>query len=283
MSVQLADGRTIAYETWGDPDGRPLLLIHGTPGSRLLRSSDPDLYARIGAHVATYDRPGYGQSTVHRDRTVASAALDGVAVADALGWDRFAALGISGGGPHALALGALVPDRVASLGLAVGSTPVELVDPDDLIALNREGIRRAREEGRESLEQFLGELIAQVDGDFGALIDAAMEDAPPVDRELLTQPVFRQRMLESMTEAFANGPQGWLDDAWALSTSWGFDLADVETPVHLWYGELDRNWPLRAVHLMRDQLDVASFEVIADAGHFGWLAHEQRVLETLLG
>ena len=92
------DGRAVAYATWGDAEGRPLLLIHGTPGSRLTRSSDPELYTRIRASVATFDRPGYGRSSVHRDRTVTSAATDGLAVADALGWDRFGVLGVSGGG-----------------------------------------------------------------------------------------------------------------------------------------------------------------------------------------
>jgi pimeloyl-ACP methyl ester carboxylesterase len=280
--VERPDGRTIAYESWGDPTGRSLLQIHGTPGSRLTRSTDPDIYTRIGAHVVTFDRPGYGRSSLHRDRTVASAALDGLAVADALGWDRFSVLGVSGGGPHALALGAFAPERVAALGLAVGAAPVEFIDPGDLIELNREGMRRAREEGRESLEEFLGEAIAQAEGDFGRLIDAAMADAPPVDRALLERPAFRARLLESTTEAFVNGPQGWFDDSWALLTDWGFGLADVRAPVRMWYGELDRNVPLGAVRAMAAQLDVASFELIPDAGHFGWLAYEQRVLETLL-
>jgi pimeloyl-ACP methyl ester carboxylesterase len=280
--VTRPDGRTIAYASWGDPSGRPLLLIHGTPGSRLTRSADPELYTRIGTNVATFDRPGYGQSSVHHERTITSAAADGLAVADELGWDRFAVLGVSGGGPHALALGALAPERIASLGLAVGATPASLIDPNDLIELNREGVRRAQEEGRESLAEFLGEAIAQVGGDLGVLIDAAMADAPPIDRELLAQPAFRQRLLEGLTEAFANGPQGWFDDSWVLSTEWDFVLEDVGVPAHMWYGELDRNVPLRAVRQMADKLDVASFELIPGAGHLGWIGHEERVLKTLL-
>jgi pimeloyl-ACP methyl ester carboxylesterase len=122
-AVTRPEGRVVAWTTWGDPNGRPLLLLHGTPGSRLDRSSDPTLYERVCAHVATLDRPGYGRSSVHRERTILSAAEDAIAVADSLDWDRFTVLGVSGRGPHALAVSVCAPERVGSVGLAVGATP----------------------------------------------------------------------------------------------------------------------------------------------------------------
>jgi pimeloyl-ACP methyl ester carboxylesterase len=281
-TVERPDGRVVCFASWGDPAGRPLLLLHGTPGSRFSRSPDPDLYGRLQAHVVTFDRPGYGRSTIQRDRTILSVADDAVAVADAVGWDRFPVLGVSGGGPHALALGLRAPDRVRALGLAVGGVPGDFVDPEDLIAINREGLRRAREEGRESLEAFLAEPAAQAASDPGAMLDAVMADAPPVDREMLARSDVRAVLVESLREAFSNGPQGWFDDSYALSTPWGFELGDVEVPVHMWYGEADRNVPIKAVQKMASQLRVESFEIIPGAGHLGWLLHEERVLETLL-
>jgi pimeloyl-ACP methyl ester carboxylesterase len=281
-NVERPNGRAVAWATWGDPGGRALLLLHGTPGSRLSRSPDPDLYGRLHALVATFDRPGYGGSSAQRDRTILSVAEDAVAVADALGWTRFGVLGVSGGGPHALALAVRAPERVAALGLAVGAAPPDLVDPDDLIAINREGLRRAREEGRESLEAFLAGPAAQAASDPGAMLDAAMEDAPPVDREMLARPDVRRMLVESLTEAFVNGPVGWFDDSWALSNPWGFELGEVPVPVRMWYGEADRNVPLKAVQKMAEQLKVDSLEIIPGAGHLGWLTHEERVLGTLL-
>jgi pimeloyl-ACP methyl ester carboxylesterase len=240
------------------------------------------LFHRVGAHVVTLDRPGYGQSSVHPNRTVRSAADDAVAVADARGWDRFAVLGVSGGGPHALAVGHCAPERTRALGLAVGMAPVELVDPDDLIAINREARRRVLEEGRASLEEFLAEPAAQLASDPGAAIDAAMADAPASDVEMLKQPAFRAVLVESLQEAFAHGPQGWFDDSWALSTPWGFELGEVGVPVRMWCGELDRNVPTKAVERMAAVLDVESLEIIPEAGHFGWIPHEERVLRQLL-
>jgi pimeloyl-ACP methyl ester carboxylesterase len=257
------------------------MLLHGTPGSRLTRNSEPGFYERVRAHVVTFDRPGYGRSGAHRERTIVSVADDAVAVADELGWSRFAVLGVSGGGPHALALGVRAPQRLLSLGLAVGGPPSELIDPDDLIELNREGLRRAQE-GRDALEAFLADPAAQLAADPGAALDSMMVDAPEVDRELLASPQVRGMMVESLREGFANGPVGWFDDAWCLSTAWGFALRDVALPVHMWYGEVDRNVPLKAVERMAAELDVASFELIPGGGHFSWLAQAESVHETLL-
>ena len=282
-TVERPDGRVVAWASWGDPAGQPLLLVHGTPGSRLARSPDPDLYRRLHAHVVTFDRPGYGQSTAQRDRTIVSVADDALAVADAQEWDRFGLLGVSGGGPHALAIALRAAERVAALGLAVGAVPAELLDPADLIAINREALRRAREEGRESLEEFLAGFAAQAAADPGAMLDAAMADAPPVDRQLLARPDIRAVLVESLREAFVNGPAGWFDDSWALSMPWGFDLAEVTVPVRMWYGDADRNVPIEAVERMASQLPVESLEIIPGAGHLGWLAHEERVFRALLG
>jgi len=276
------DGRVVAWAGWGDPAGQPLLLIHGTPGSRLASSPDEELYGRIGAHVVTFDRPGYGRSTRHFGRTVYSVADDALAVADELGWGRFSVLGVSGGGPHALAVGARAPELIHRLGIAVGATPIEFVDPEDLIAINREAQRRIREEGRTSLEEFLAEPARQLSAEPGAALDAVMVDAPPVDREMLNQPAVRGVLVASTREAFTNGPHGWFDDAWALGTDWGFQLSDVQPPVYMWYGELDRNVPIGSVQTMATHLNVAQFELIEGAGHLGWLAEEQRLLETLL-
>ena len=281
-TVERPGGRSVAWASWGVDGGRRLLQFHGTPGSRLGPTRDLALYERLNAHVVTFDRPGYGQSTPQRDRTILSVADDALAIADRLEWDRFSVLGISGGGPHALAVGVRAPRRVIKLGLAVGGPPTELVDPDDLIALNREGRRRAEEEGRESLEAFLAEPAAQIPADPVGVLEAAMADAPPVDREMLKRTDVRDVLAASLREAFANGPLGWYDDSWRLSTPWDFRLEEVGVPVHMWYGAIDRNVPIRAVEAMAARLTVASFDVIPDAGHLGWLAHEEEILQTLL-
>ena len=258
------------------------MRLHGSPGSRLTPTSDPGLYERLNAHVVTFDRPGYGRSSPHRDVTVLSVADDAIAVADAVGWDKFAVLGVSGGCPAALAIGFLAPERVTALGLVNGGAPAAMEDPDELLAVNREGRRRALEEGRESYEEFGAQLAAQMVADLDAAIDATLADAPAADREAMKDPARRARLAESMREAFRQGPQGWFDDGWAQLQPWGFELRDVATPVRIWYGELDRATTPRSIERMAAELVVASLEMFPDAGHTGWGAHQERILRALL-
>ena len=110
--IALADGRTCALAEWGDPEGVPCFSLHGTPGGRISWAEDPTIYARHGIRRLTTDRPGYGESTRQPGRRVVDIVADVVEVADALGLDRFVVTGASGGGPHALALAAMLPDRV---------------------------------------------------------------------------------------------------------------------------------------------------------------------------
>ena len=100
--IPTADGRTLAVAEWGDPNGVPLVAIHGTPGSRISWWEDPTVYARHGLRRLTVDRPGYGDSTRRAGRSVADFVEDVVTITDALGIDTFAVTGGSGGGPHAL-------------------------------------------------------------------------------------------------------------------------------------------------------------------------------------
>ena len=123
--IDTPDGRVLAVAEWGDPAGWPLIAIHGTPGSRLGRWRDPGIYERAGVRRITFDRAGYGRSTRRPGRRVADVAEDVRTIADALGIDRFAVTGRSGGGPHTLACAALLPDRVIRCAAVVAVAPFD--------------------------------------------------------------------------------------------------------------------------------------------------------------
>src|SRR5262245_2363695 len=122
-TVQTTDGRTLAFAVWGDPQGFPIMSLHGTPGCRLNRWSRAALYESLGVCWVTDDRAGYGRSSLRHGRNVADAIDDVIAIADELGFDRFAVSGGSGGGPHVLACAALHPDRVVRATCSVGVAP----------------------------------------------------------------------------------------------------------------------------------------------------------------
>lgn len=128
--IDTPDGRVLAVAEWGDPAGQPLVAIHGTPGSRLGRWRDPAIYLRAGVRRITFDRAGYGLSTRRPGRRVADVIDDVLTIAGALGVDRFAVTGRSGGGPHALACAALLPGRVTRCAAVVAIAPFDAVGLD---------------------------------------------------------------------------------------------------------------------------------------------------------
>src|SRR5436190_24051132 len=109
QTVAAADGRTLTIAEWGDPDGFPVFLLHGTPGSRFVGQANTGSYASVGARVITYDRPGYGGSDRFRGRRVVDSVADVSAIADSFGIEQFAVSGGSWGGPHSLAVAARLP------------------------------------------------------------------------------------------------------------------------------------------------------------------------------
>jgi pimeloyl-ACP methyl ester carboxylesterase len=280
--IERPDGRVVAWAEWGEPSGKPFVRLHGTPGSRVTRPLSPDLYERLGAHVVTLDRPGYGRSTPQRERTWLSCADDAIAVADAMGWDTFGVHGGSGGAPHALAIGVRAPERVTVLGLSNPAAPLELTDLDDMDDMNAEATRRAQE-GRESMEAFIALIYEKVQADIAGGFQELMAEAnaPEADQERFRESSLRAIFVESVTEAIANGPRGWYDDSWYLSTPWDFSLEDVTVPVRIWYSEEDRSTPPRSVELMAERLNVASLE-LRGGGHLGDAERQERVWRTLV-
>ena len=149
-SVTLADGRRLAYDDVGDPSGAPVVYLHGCPDCRLTRHPDDGIAARASVRLIAVDRPGYGHSDPDPAGDERALAADVVALADALGIERFAVLGWSSGGPGALALAADHPSRVAVAGVAAGQVPIEADDEPDvraaldpMIAARTEIVRRA--------------------------------------------------------------------------------------------------------------------------------------------
>src|SRR5438046_3543079 len=105
-TIRVNDGREVVYAEWGDPEGVAIISLHGTPGCRLNRPPEEEKVRAEGIRLVTYDRPGYGGSDRHHGRRVSDCVGDVEALADALGIERFGVTGGSGGGPHALAVGA---------------------------------------------------------------------------------------------------------------------------------------------------------------------------------
>jgi pimeloyl-ACP methyl ester carboxylesterase len=238
--------------------------------------------------MVAYDRPGYGRSDSQLGRSVADAAADVAAIADELGFERFAVVGGSGGAPHALACGALLGDRLVRVGALVTPAPSDSPDFDfftDLAEINVKEFGAALE-GREAIEALLEGYVDELGRDPDAVVDEIASELPEVDRKLVSRPEFREIMIGSFVEAVRQGPRGWADDDLAFAKPWGFELEQVEAEVRLWQGELDVLAPRSHGEYVASRLPNARFELLEGGGHFldeewgivlDWLAAGARV------
>lgn len=245
--VRTADDRELCVEIAGRDGDRCVLAHIGTPNSRHLFDAWIDDALGREVRLISYDRPGYGGSTPQPDHSVADGAADVRAIADALGIERLAVWGWSGGGPYALACAALLPDLVvaaATIGSiapwgSAGLDYFEGMGEDNVEELKRyfsdtEASRRAC---REDAEQLVGLTPEQLIGAFKTLLS-------PLDADALTGD-FAEWLCRGLHDGLAPGDQGWWDDGVAHLSDWGFALDSIRSPVKVWHGRHDRFVPLQ--------------------------------------
>jgi pimeloyl-ACP methyl ester carboxylesterase len=278
--LTLRDGRTLAWHEWGVPDGIVVLRLQGTPGSRFSRHAKPEVWERLGVRVIVADRPGYGASTRMPGRGLASVADDLVELLDHLGLDRVPVIGVSGGGPHVLALGARHPERISAATVVVGGAPLTDAEIPLLVGINAEGDRRIRDGGWEALYPMLCELREKMLADPLAGFRAALSDAPPEDQAVMSEPAWQQTLRQSLTESLRAGAEGWCDEALAL---FDWDIAPEEVRVHVvWYhSRHDANVPLQAAQRVVDRLPSVDLRVW-EGSHLETFHREEELMRELL-
>jgi pimeloyl-ACP methyl ester carboxylesterase len=271
--LKLGDGRTLhVYDTGADDaDGRlAVFWHHGTPNIGAPPAPLFAAAARLGIRWVSYDRPGYGGSTPYRDRDVASAADYVSSVADALGIDRFAVMGHSGGGPHALACGALLPERVLGAVSVAGLAPVGAEGLEWFAGMSDSGVAslRAAAEGRAAKERYEAS---------GAEYDPQM--FTPEDHAALSGAW--SWVLDVVNPAVEAGPDGLIDDDLAYVAPWGFDPARLVAPTLFLHGGRDRVVPSSHGEWLARRCPSAELWLSADDGHISVLNSGAAAMEWL--
>jgi pimeloyl-ACP methyl ester carboxylesterase len=263
------DGRTLAVADAGNESGPAVVVNHGTPGSRLLwRELIEDAEAR-GMRLIGYDRPGYGGSDPQPGRTAADAAGDVGAIADALGIEQLAVEGGSGGGPHALACAALLPDRVVAVASLAGVAPYPAEGLDWLDGMGQDNLDEfaATLAGREALERYLGKKVSEMlTAEPKAIAEALLSLLSPPDRAVLTG-----ELAEYFHEATRVGVEeqldGWIDDDFVFVNPWGYRLEDIRVPVQLWHGAHDRFVPIAHGRWLAERIPGVDAHLTDEDGH----------------
>jgi pimeloyl-ACP methyl ester carboxylesterase len=244
-TARTPDGRTLAIEEDGDPNGRPVLVHGGTPNSRHLYLPAAIDAAARGLRLISYDRPGYGGSTPQPGRTVADCAADVRAICTELGIDRLAMWGISGGGPHVLACAALLPDLVAAAASLASVAPLDAEGLDWFAGMGQDNVDDTRLYLRDPVAS-----RARLESQREASLAASADDLAAILRTLLSptdaavlKDALAEHLVYSDHEGLAPGSQGWWDDGVAHASPWGFELSAISVPVLLMHGRQDQFVP----------------------------------------
>ena len=287
-TVSTTDGRQleVGHTELG---GRPVVVVHnGTPGGLAEWPWMAELTDAAGLTLVQSNRPGYGASTARPGRTVASIPEDTTAVLDHLGVGAFTSLGISGGGPHALADGALLGDRCLGVVDVCGLAPPDLPGLDLTAGMkddNQVPFRAAGARDMSTLQEYAdgqAAMLSLVTPEL--LVEFAPAAFPAVDAAVMSGPqgpAFAEFFASMMSAAFTSGTAGLVDDMLALSQPWGFDLGDVEVPVTIWHGELDENVPVSHGRAIEAAVPSATARYRPEHGHVSILLELPAIVDDV--
>jgi len=251
----------------GNPNGHPVFVLHGTPGSRLLYQKHVEDATRRGLRLIGYDRPGYGGSTPMRGRRVVDAAHDVLAIAEDLGLDRFAVWGHSGGGHHALACAAVLRDRVVAATSLAADAPYTAVTAEGLDWFQgmsdwHTQFFKAMMSNPAALDELSAPDILTRD-QFRERVSSILSD---VDRLALTDELV-DYVMASEREGQRAGLAGGRDDSLAEIAPWGFDLATIRVPLQVWHGKHDKFVPFPQGEWLAAHLPEADIHLESEEGH----------------
>ena len=275
--------RSLEVVRHGPPDGRVLVFHVGTPNAPDEFPLLTDALDERGWQLVAYARPGYAGSARREGRSVADAAGDVATVLDHLGLDRCVTIGWSGGGPHALACAALLPDRCDAAAILAGVAPFDADGLDFLAGMGPQNVEefgaavRSRAELEAFLEQFASELSSIAGEDVAASLGGLLDD---VDRAAVTGEL-AETIARMIRRALSTGTAGWVDDDLAFVKPWGFDLSQVAVPVSIWQGAHDRMVPFAHGEWLAAHVHGARSHIYDDEGHISLIHQLPRILSDV--
>jgi pimeloyl-ACP methyl ester carboxylesterase len=280
--VQLPSGRTIGWATYGDPQGRPAIAVHGSPDSHVIWKLFDTTARAHGLRLVAIDRPGFGISDPLPGRTVLDWPADALLVADHLGIDRFPLIAISGGAAYAAATAWKHPDRVTGLGLFSVIGPLD--HPGSLEGTNRP-VRATYAMARRApwlLTPIAHTMTRGAQKNPERTFNRMLRTRPPEDRLVLTRPDVRAILMENLPNQFRD-PNTIVHEFRLAVQPWGFPLEEITAPAHIWQGGRDDVHTPAMAHYLAARIPGAELTNEATFSTFTFLDHLDPIVATVAG
>jgi pimeloyl-ACP methyl ester carboxylesterase len=275
----LPDGRRVACAEYGDPSGLPVLALHGTPGSRLMFALADRAARERGIRLIAPERPGYGLSDYRRSESLTQIAEDLSAVANAYRLGRFAVIGVSGGGPYAVAAAAAMPDRVSLLALVA---PIgEVADAQLRLSRFQRLLYRRLARRPWATRLFFRRLRSMVFKSPDTAYRWLMRRVRAPDRELLARSNVKISLQAAMGEGLRPGVEGVAQDLRLYCSPWRLQFADIDVPTIIWQGSDDPVVPPEAAYALARMLPNCRLDVIPAAGHYWMFSRFGLILDAV--
>lgn len=260
-SITLPDGRLLSFAEYGDPIGEPVFYFHGSPGSRLEGNLAHEAAVVRGLRIIAPERPGYGSSSFQPGRGFDDWPADVAALADALGIDRFALVGLSGGGPHVVACAVTLRDRLTAAAVVSGAGPI-----DAYYARSKSRAGRWLRKASMPVSRFFIKTGVRL-LPWALRRKSAKDMNTAVDKRVLSRLEERQRFRTDLLEALRPGTKGVVQEFDLHTRPWPFSLNDARLPVTLWHGTADVLVPIDIGRYVAAHLHECEAHIIEGEGH----------------
>jgi pimeloyl-ACP methyl ester carboxylesterase len=283
QTITLGDGRLLGYAEYGTPRGKPLFFFHGNPSSRLGGRMMDGAANELNIRIIAIDRPGIGLSDFKPGRQYLDWPDDVIELADILGVERFAILGISSGAPHAAACAFKIPDRLSAVAIVSGPCPFNVpVATDEMSMAWR--LRVLAGQKAVWLVRFFFEITARsARRDPVGAVSRTLGGLPEPDRVVMARHEVVQWSSDSLREAFRSGSRGAAWDYALFTRPWGFRLDELSVKVQLWHGEVDATIPVRMGRYMAEVIPNCQARFLPDEGHISLIInHAKEILSDLV-
>jgi pimeloyl-ACP methyl ester carboxylesterase len=284
-NIAVGDDRQIGFAEFGDPQGRAVFWLHGTPGARRQIPMEARVYAeQRQIRLIGLDRPGIGSSTPYQYDTVFAFADDLRAIADTLGIDKFEVIGLSGGGPYTLACAAAMPDRVVAAGVLGGIAPSRGADAigGGVMAFGSK-VAPVLEVAGYPIRLAAVSLVRLARPVASPALDLYGRLSPEADRHMLARPEFKAMFLDDLLNGSRKQLAAPFADVVVFARDWGFRLDEVKVPVRWWHGDRDHIVPFEHGQHVVSRLPDAQLYHLPGESHLAGLGRAEEILDTMVG